>query len=212
MDPLVIGIAGRARSGKDFTAKAILGHFPGGRRLAFADELKREINGLTGLYGNARNLFKIISSLWDSRVPFWVHFDEYAPLDELCLHGKQRTLLQWWGWLRRQQDPMYWINKVAKNIPECRYVLITDMRYPNEMEWVKERGGVTVRVKRPDYQPDPADNAAHISETALDDVVMDYELVVNSPSQLQTRAITLFEEICHARGIVLDNTTRQAVQ
>jgi hypothetical protein len=56
--------------------------------------------------------------------------------------------------------------------------IITDMRFPNEMEAVKERGGITIRVHR-----DLHNGNAHISpiphpsETALDDAKFDYEII-----------------------------------
>ena len=56
--------------------------------------------------------------------------------------------------------------------------IITDMRFPNEMEAVKERGGITIRVHR-----DLHNGNAHISpiphpsETALDDSEFDYEII-----------------------------------
>lgn len=63
--------------------------------------------------------------------------------------------------------------------------IITDMRFPNEMEDVKERGGITIRVKR---TPTTIINGVkyfigtdglpeHPSETALDDAEFDYEII-----------------------------------
>ena len=56
---------------------------------------------------------------------------------------------------------------------------ITDMRFPNELEAVKERKGVTIRVIR-DYAlrggPEDPKNI-HPSETALDDAKFDYEII-----------------------------------
>lgn len=54
---------------------------------------------------------------------------------------------------------------------------ITDMRFPNEMDAVKERKGVTIRVARPDMQSLQAMVPAHASETALDDAEFDYEII-----------------------------------
>ena len=55
---------------------------------------------------------------------------------------------------------------------------ITDMRFPNEMEAVIKREGITIRVHR-----DLNNGNAHISpiphesETALDDAKFDYEII-----------------------------------
>jgi hypothetical protein len=63
---------------------------------------------------------------------------------------------------------------------------ITDMRFPNEMEAVKERKGITIRVVRPDFIenaltgqkfPVKVHRNLHASETALDDAEFDYEII-----------------------------------
>lgn len=67
--------------------------------------------------------------------------------------------------------------------------IITDMRFPNEMEAVVERKGITIRVTRL-FQTDVIDGnkvswipipgvdyVPHASETALDDAEFDYEIM-----------------------------------
>lgn len=51
--------------------------------------------------------------------------------------------------------------------------IITDMRFPNEMEAVKEKGGITIRVNR-DNGTRAIDVNPHPSETSLDHVEFDY--------------------------------------
>jgi hypothetical protein len=53
--------------------------------------------------------------------------------------------------------------------------IITDMRFPNEMQAIKANGGITIKVVRPHDKEIPLD--LHPSETALDDVEFDYEIV-----------------------------------
>jgi hypothetical protein len=57
--------------------------------------------------------------------------------------------------------------------------IITDMRFPNEMESVVERNGITICVIR-DYalrgNPEDPKNI-HPSETSLDDAKFDYEII-----------------------------------
>ena len=67
--------------------------------------------------------------------------------------------------------------------------IITDMRFPNEMKAVKDRGGITIRVNRLNiktitdgditikYIPIPnVDYKEHESETTLDNSTFDYEI------------------------------------
>lgn len=62
--------------------------------------------------------------------------------------------------------------------------IITDMRFPNEMEAVKQREGITIRVVRPHGYTNPHTGeykemplSYHPSEIALDDATFDYEIV-----------------------------------
>jgi hypothetical protein len=54
--------------------------------------------------------------------------------------------------------------------------IITDMRFPNEMEAVKEKKGITIRVVRPKIETEEF-KPLHPSETALDDAKFNYEIV-----------------------------------
>ena len=58
--------------------------------------------------------------------------------------------------------------------------IITDMRFPNELESVVERQGITIRVTRP-VEKSKTTARLHPSETALDKAIFDYE-IVNSGS------------------------------
>jgi hypothetical protein len=57
--------------------------------------------------------------------------------------------------------------------------IITDMRFPNEMEAVEFREGITIRVVRQDMHSLEAMIPAHASETALDDAKFDYTIENN---------------------------------
>jgi hypothetical protein len=55
--------------------------------------------------------------------------------------------------------------------------VITDVRFPNEVEAIVKRGGITIRVVRPDMHSLQSMIPAHVSETALDDIMVHYEIV-----------------------------------
>lgn len=64
--------------------------------------------------------------------------------------------------------------------------IITDMRFPNEMDAVKERKGITIRVVRSfNHKMGSKETGTldltplHPSETALDDAEFDYEIINN---------------------------------
>lgn len=54
--------------------------------------------------------------------------------------------------------------------------IITDTRFPNEIEAIKKRDGICVRVTRHQHPNDIDYKTLHPSETALDKHVFDYEL------------------------------------
>ena len=72
--------------------------------------------------------------------------------------------------------------------------IITDMRFPSELEAVKKRGGITIRVSRPceicgrsgyhKMSCPVSKSGEHYSETALDKSKFDY--IVNNDSDIQS--------------------------
>lgn len=148
------------------------------RIYSFAAELKREVNENAEKSGGMINLFspglraENFGGYMNARgdiipLPDWVQYDPDAPMDDpLCPYGKQRTLLQWWGTeFRRNVEPNYWVNKLAKRLADEKpeIALITDMRFPNEVAFVREHGE-TIKVWNPLV---PSVNL-HASETSLD--------------------------------------------
>ncbi len=174
------------------------------RRYAFADAVKREVNEAAARYGN---MFKMLVSERATHLvqangnflelPDWVQFDTEADMtDPMCPLGKQRSLLQFWGTeYRRSIDPDYWVRQLAQQIEleKPQYALLTDMRFPNEMEFVLQYGE-TVRVDRDGLPP-----ATHASETALADVSdEDWSIILENNGTLEEfleGAVTTFDEL-----------------
>ena len=71
-----------------------------------------------------------------------------------------QTLGTEWG-----RDSVYskiWLDSWERSVCDLTYVVVEDLRYLNEAELVKNRGGEIWRIKRPDYQCN-----GHISETEM---------------------------------------------
>lgn len=96
---------------------------------------------------------------------------EYVQFNELM---SVREFLQKLG-TEAMRDGLHvntWVNALfADYTPESKWI-ITDMRFPNEMEAVKERGGITVNVIRPGTSP-----GKHESDFALVGAKFDYEII-----------------------------------
>lgn len=128
MDKL-LGLCGYAGAGKDFIEQRLHGLFDGGtRRVALADGVRFEIEESLG--------FKRydIKPLWEK---------PYSP--------EVRWLLQQWGTeFRRSQDPNYWVEKAVKEIhwawDKVDLVVITDVRFENEADMIRDLGGLVVEV------------------------------------------------------------------
>ena len=79
--------------------------------------------------------------------------------------------------------------------------IITDMRFPNELEAVKSRGGITIRVNRPyttvvggnGIPATFSQNQFHPSETSLDNAEFDYTIENNSS----------IEDLIHTVSLIL---------
>lgn len=81
----------------------------------------------------------------------------------------------------------------ADYTPESKWI-ITDMRFPNEMEAVKERGGITVNVIRPGISP-----GMHESDFALAGAKFDYEIINDGSIEHLVEKVNKFvKEINHA--------------
>lgn len=190
IESVLIGFGHRARHGKDAVAAEIIkrrsGNGPGWydiRKYSFAKELKQEVNKNALQSGGMHRLFddglRIEGAGYMQTngniiaLPDWVQYDPNPDMsDPDCPLGKQRTLLQWWGTeYRRNVDPDYWIKRLTERLEEEKpeIALITDMRFPNEFQFVLQYGE-TVKVERlnPDgtLYKDPK-IVPHVSEEAL---------------------------------------------
>ena len=158
--PVLVGFGHRARQGKNTAALAMLNACPlesQVRLYAFADALRAEVRKACYTLGGQSDL---ISSFKEAGLmPDWVHVEDPKP----------RSLLQWWGTeYRRAKDPDYWVKRLRKTLEDHKpdFALITDVRFPNEAEFIKQAGGLLVKVIRlgaPDITVHP-----HASESELD--------------------------------------------
>ena len=105
-------------------------------------------------------------------------------LYEVC-YGIQKTLnsnqqkdpklLQFIGeGFRKLYGEDIWVNKLVEKINPDNDTYVSDLRYPNEFQKLKDLGFITVKINRPNRIIDRDPN--HISEIALDNYKFDYEI------------------------------------
>jgi hypothetical protein len=169
----VIGLVGVARSGKDTLAGHLQNifnekydrHF---KLMAFADVLKKMCQkhfdlSIEQLWGNAKEI--------PDKKYKKMGLDEY---------WTPREIMQEIGEFYRKIDYDFWVKTLSKNIVD-EDVLITDVRYINEADFVRENKGFLIKVVR------DADNkihgSDHGSETGLDNYY-GFDLVITNNGTL----------------------------
>lgn len=167
--PIVIGIAGKKRHGKNTVANILreqLNHIEGLQfhEFSFAYELKLEV-----AYALAPNSVTEREEHLNR-----MNHDDYKEF--------YRPILQWWGTeFRRSQDEAYWVKKIDQKIQACpknSVAAITDVRFPDEARYVLDQDGFLYRVFRESVKH----NDQHASEIALDNWIDWTDVVLNNGS------------------------------
>lgn len=154
LPPSIIGRGHRKRVGKDALADALM--IATARRgidaykRSFAARLKTVCHSLFKGYGLEPGS----------------HYD-ICPADrQTVLPRVGKTARQIWietGNRLREVCPTIWIDVVLDEAAAAHWplLIVPDVRYPNEVTAIRERGGVVLRVDRPDIPPthDEADDA-----------------------------------------------------
>jgi hypothetical protein len=166
----LIGLVGYARSGKNTVAELLGAQWA---QVAFADPLREAVYEANPVVWPAGDTLTppVFSSFHEGAV-----ISRYRDaIDELGYeiakdsYPEVRGALQGTGKAIRALDPEFWLRMGMQRVDDQRTrgpVVVTDVRYPNEADAIRERGGLIVRVYRTGTAPGPN---AHESETALDD-------------------------------------------
>lgn len=168
----LLGFIGRAGTGKDTAAAHLCQHY-GFVRVAFADALKAMLE--------QHLADRHIDHAW----LFEPHLKE-RPIPGIGVTA--RELMQRLGDAMRAADPQFWVHALADTIglraprgawqPVHDRIVISDVRYPNEQQWVRQCGGQLVRLVRDQAQP----VRSHSSEQFADQLPADHTLVNNGPT------------------------------
>ena len=133
----LIGITGKAGSGKDTVADIILQQYPGFKR-AMAKPIKGAFKAVFG--------FDPDQLPRDSK-------EKQIPGFDFSARKAMQTLGTEWG---RTLDKNLWLKLAHENYKFCLrksgYLIIPDIRFDNEAEWVRAKGGLLIHVERPNVQ------------------------------------------------------------
>ncbi len=172
MRPL-IGLIGYARSGKDTAAQALTAR--GFHRVGFADALKADCEKIIG---------QPIAAMAPEQKEFW------------------RPMLVEYGRLRRAQHPDYWIWRVGSylkmNCEPTLPVVITDVRYTNECQWILEHGGALAMVVRPNICAANSEEGRSVLEILEDDFLSAAVAVIPNTGDVATLKRRMID-VAHAK-------------
>lgn len=148
MKQILIGITGRARHGKD----------------TVADHLVTSHNFYKGSFAIPVKQFAVRHFGLE---PEEVYVDKTE---------KSRWVLQSIGnGCREEFGKNIWVDKLFNTIAGVEAVVISDVRYVNEAEAIKARGGYIIKVERPDA-PKIECGADHPSEMEMEKILPNYSL------------------------------------
>lgn len=131
----IIGISGNARSGKDTLGRNMVSILSDSgikaKTFSFAHELKKSVDDF------------LIEQLGISA------FTEDSDEKKII----RPFLVNWGTEIMRKKDSEHWIKSIEKKLSEDCVNIITDVRFENELDWVKEKDGLSVFLSREGISP-----------------------------------------------------------
>lgn len=175
----LIGLAGRARSGKDTAAQVLIDLY-GYRKDSFARPIREFVAGLCGVSVAEMDPIK------------------EAPHPRLC-GVSPRYAMQTLGteWGRHTLAKNIWLEQCRARILENDEAgvptVITDVRFDNEADLIRSMGGTIIHVAR----PDALQVAAHVSEAGVTPFPMLDRTILNDSTlaQFERNVCTTYRRI-----------------
>ncbi len=152
---MIIGLSGYARSGKDTVAGMLIGLY-GYENKSFAGPIKDALLALNPILEDGHRLNEVVQSVgWE----------------KAKARSEVRRLLQVFGTEvgRKMFGEGFWVNLAFANVGSSMKVVFTDVRFPNEADFIKEFYGEVWRIERPGVHA--VNN--HPSESAMDGYTFD---------------------------------------
>jgi hypothetical protein len=179
---MILGLHGFAQSGKD-TMAGILIEKLGYRRIAFADILREALYRLDPVVGFTNGELLTVTRV----------VDEIGWEKAKVQYSEVRRLLQVIGTEvgRDLIDENVWVNLAMKGVGVNDKVVVTDVRYPNEIDAINKLNGVLIKIRRPDLGP--INN--HVSDSGLPDEMFDF-IIDNEGSveDFNNKTLNMFSE------------------
>lgn len=165
---MIIGLAGLKGHGKTTIANAIVDIFPGHKLMAFADPIRA--------FAEACGFDMSRKEDPDPRLAL-------SPRRFMQAAGTE------FGRLMLGED--FWVKSMGARAQALgnHAIVIHDVRFPNERNWIRERGGSVIWIHRPTIGVKPFD--PHASENSISE--FDCDAVVLNDGDPRNIAIKVFE-------------------
>lgn len=167
-DMKIIGLTGKAGSGKDSVADVLTGTF-GFTRESFASDLKQAVIDLDPYVRlDGTRMIRLTEIV-----------DAYGMDDAKRRFPEVRRLLQVFGTeVIRKRDEDFWVSALQGRVAAgtSRHIIITDVRFDNEAAWVRRSHGKVYEILRPGHEDAGAANG-HASESGLDPSLVDDQIL-----------------------------------
>lgn len=171
---MILGITGLIGSGKDTIADYLI-RFHGFKKLSYAEPLK---DAVAAVFGWDREMLEgttTSSRQWREEIDEW-----WAKRLDIP-HLTPRWVLQQWGTevCRKNFHNDIWVAATENNLRKINdNVVITDCRFPNEVDAIRNAGGKVIRVvrgKNPNWYSCAEDYTLTQNPQALA-ILMDYNV------------------------------------
>lgn len=161
---MIIGISGKSQHGKDTVGKIIQCKNHGLSVKETEEYLRhnKNINSSYEIKKFAHKLKERLSVTWNVPIDKFEYEDFKQSMSPLGISW--RKLLQLEGEAARNIDADYWIKALFCVHNECLNLIITDLRYLNELEYIRNKNGILIRVENTNI----ISKDSHLSENELD--------------------------------------------
>lgn len=187
---MIIGLVGWIGSGKGTVADTLIREH-GYHKFAFADALKDAVATIfswpRGLLEGDSNASRAFRERID---PWWSHKFGYEVTPRLILQRMGTEAC------RHGIHDDIWIHTLAHRIKGYDDVVIADVRFPNEIQFIMGAGGKIVHVERGEKPTHEEIQKMHLSETAWIGTPFHYELDNNgNKDQLKERVAAMLTRL-----------------